>query len=93
MDDAQLRELASASPELAALREEALLAVADPMIDQAALEEMRVRFLGRKSRLTEILRSIPTLPAEQRPVVGQTAPKLIVRKNRLAPSWPSTSLA
>ena len=71
MDDAQLRELTSASPELAALRAEALLAVADPMIDQAALEETRVRFLGRKSRLTEILRSIPTLPAEQRPVVGR----------------------
>ena len=70
MDDAQLRELTSASPELAALLEAAPLAVSDP-IDQAALEEARVRFLGRKSRLTEILRSIPTLPAEQRPVLGR----------------------
>jgi phenylalanyl-tRNA synthetase alpha chain len=70
MDDAQLNELASASPELAALRAEALVALAT-VADPAALDELRVRFLGRKSRLTEILRSIASLPAAQRPVVGR----------------------
>ncbi len=70
MDDAQLNELTSASPELAALRAEAL-AVLATVANPAALDELRVRFLGRKSRLTEILRSIATLSPEQRPVVGR----------------------
>ena len=70
MNDAQLAELGEAHPELAALRAEALAAVAAAG-ETAALEEARVRHLGRKSRLTEILRSISTLPAEQRPVVGK----------------------
>lgn len=70
MDDAQLSELTSASPELSALRAEALATLAT-VADPAALDELRVRFLGRKSRLTEILRSIASLPAAQRPVVGR----------------------
>ncbi|GAB4244879.1 MAG: phenylalanine--tRNA ligase subunit alpha [Thermoleophilia bacterium] len=39
--------------------------------DLAALEEARVRFLGRKAALTVLLRSIPELPAEERPAVGR----------------------
>jgi len=70
MDDAQVRELAELHPELAALWEEAVAAVA-AAADDAQLEELRVRYVGRKSRLTGILRSIPTLPAEERPVVGR----------------------
>jgi phenylalanyl-tRNA synthetase alpha chain len=70
MDDRQLAELGAAHPELAALRADALAAVAAAS-DAATLDEARVRFLGRKSRLTEILRSISALPAEQRPVVGK----------------------
>ena len=37
------------------------------------LEELRVRFLGRKAELTQILRGIGELPAEQRGPVGQAA--------------------
>ena len=37
----------------------------------AELEELRVRYLGRKAELTSILRSIPDLPAEQRAEVGK----------------------
>jgi phenylalanyl-tRNA synthetase alpha chain len=70
MDEAQLRELSAANPELGGLREQALAAIAAAG-DQAAIEDVRVRILGRKSRLTEILRSISALPAEQRPVVGR----------------------
>ena len=70
MDDARLLELQDAHPELAGLYDQAVAALA-AATDQAALDEVRVRFLGRKSRLTEILRSIPALPAEQRPVVGR----------------------
>src|SRR5215210_6759298 len=37
------------------------------------LEEIRVRYLGRKSELTTALRSIGDLPPEERGKVGQSA--------------------
>ncbi|MHB9150552.1 MAG: phenylalanine--tRNA ligase subunit alpha [Thermoleophilia bacterium] len=37
----------------------------------ADLEEARVRFLGRKAELTQLLRSIPQLPSDERPGVGR----------------------
>jgi phenylalanyl-tRNA synthetase alpha chain len=37
----------------------------------AELEELRVRYLGRKAELTTILRGIADLPAEERGAVGQ----------------------
>ncbi|HSJ17230.1 MAG TPA: phenylalanine--tRNA ligase subunit alpha [Solirubrobacterales bacterium] len=39
--------------------------------DAAALEELRVRYLGRKAELTGILRGIAELPAEERGAVGK----------------------
>jgi phenylalanyl-tRNA synthetase alpha chain len=39
----------------------------------AELEEVRVRFLGRNGALTQLLRSLGTLPAEERPQVGAAA--------------------
>jgi phenylalanyl-tRNA synthetase alpha chain len=41
----------------------------------AVLEELRVRYLGRKAELTTILRGIADLPPEQRGQVGGTANK------------------
>jgi phenylalanyl-tRNA synthetase alpha chain len=41
----------------------------------AALEELRVRYLGRKAELTTILRGIADLPPEQRGAVGGGANK------------------
>src|SRR6266545_5140206 len=38
----------------------------------AELEELRVRYLGRKADLTQILRSIADLPAEERGPVGKS---------------------
>jgi len=35
------------------------------------LEEFRVRFMGKKSELTEIMRGMGALPAEERPKMGQ----------------------
>ena len=58
--------------EIDALRaeaEEAIGVVSDP----AGLEELRVRYLGRKADLTRILRGIGELPAEERGPVGQAA--------------------
>jgi phenylalanyl-tRNA synthetase alpha chain len=41
--------------------------------DQKALEEWRVRYLGKKSELTEAIRSLSTLPLEERRQVGALA--------------------
>jgi phenylalanyl-tRNA synthetase alpha chain len=53
--------------QLALEAEEALLAATSP----EQVEELRVRYLGRKAELTQILRSLPELPAEQRADVGR----------------------
>jgi phenylalanyl-tRNA synthetase alpha chain len=39
--------------------------------DLEGLEDARVRFLGRKAELTNLLRSIPELAASERPAVGR----------------------
>ncbi len=39
--------------------------------DTAALEELKVRYLGKKGELTALLRSMGSLSAEERPVMGQ----------------------
>src|SRR3954447_17019346 len=41
--------------------------------DAAELEELRVRYLGRKAELTQVLRGIGDLPADERGPVGQGA--------------------
>ena len=59
-------------PELAQLRSEAESAIAAAG-SAAELEELRVRYLGRKSELTATLRSIRDLPPEERGPVGKGA--------------------
>lgn len=44
--------------------------------DHKSLEELRVKFLGRKSKLTSILRSLGTLLQEERALIGQKANSL-----------------
>src|SRR5271170_7459204 len=39
----------------------------------AELEELRVRYLGRKAELPQLLRGVAELPAEQRGAVGKAA--------------------
>ena len=41
--------------------------------DAAAVDELRVRFLGKKGELTAILKQMGRLSAEERPVVGALA--------------------
>ncbi len=54
------------------LRSEAEAAIAEAP-DTAALEELRVRYLGRKAELPNLLRGVAELPPEQRGIVGRTA--------------------
>lgn len=58
--------------QLLALQEEALAQLAKAQ-DLNALEEVRIRFLGKKGPITEVLRNMGKLPPEERPVVGQLA--------------------
>jgi len=55
-----------------ALRAEGEQAIA-AAADTAALEELRVRFLGRKAELPNMLRGVAQLPPEERGTVGRAA--------------------
>ena len=57
------------------LREASLQAVSQAP-NMEMLEEMRVRYLGKKGELTGILRQMGKLSAEERPVMGQLANQL-----------------
>ena len=52
---------------------EALEAIASPETDDAALEALRIKYLGTKGELTAVLRGMGQLSPEERPVVGQIA--------------------
>ncbi|MGH2939104.1 MAG: phenylalanine--tRNA ligase subunit alpha [Solirubrobacterales bacterium] len=56
------------------IRVEATEAIVDASTS-AALEELRVKYLGRKAELTQILRGIAQLPPEERGPVGGAANK------------------
>ena len=68
--------------DLAQLRSDAERAVREAGSTQE-LEELRVRYLGRKSELTSTLRSIGELPADQRGPVGKAANEVRVALEQL----------
>ena len=49
------------------------IAALDEVTTPAALDELRVRFLGKKGELTAVLKQMGKLSAEERPVMGQIA--------------------
>ena len=58
--------------DLEALRDDALASIA-ASADVAALEALELDVLGKKGRLTTVLRGIGALPADDRPRVGAVA--------------------
>ena len=60
---------------LDALRKQALQEL-ENLREPKALEEFRVRVMGKKGSLTELLRGMGSLPAEERPRVGQLVNQL-----------------
>ena len=62
----------SALERIAELRTQAEAAVS-AAADTAALEELRIAYLGRKAELPQLLRSVAELPPEQRAAVGSSA--------------------
>jgi phenylalanyl-tRNA synthetase alpha chain len=65
-------DLAGLTRQLERLREETLAAVARAS-DLASLDRLQVEALGKKGRLTTVLRGIGALPPEDRPRVGAVA--------------------
>lgn len=55
---------------LEALKQEALAQLRE-VTDPQTLNDLRVKYLGKKGALTEILRGMGSLSAEERPVIGQ----------------------
>lgn len=49
--------------------------------DSRALDEARVKFLGKKGELTALLKGMKDVAAEERPVVGQLI-KTFVRRSK-----------
>ena len=54
------------------IRKDALAAIEGAQ-DSAALENLRVSYLGKKGQLTAVLKQMGKLSAEERPVIGQIA--------------------
>jgi phenylalanyl-tRNA synthetase alpha chain len=65
-------DLADLTRDLEALRDDALRSIAASS-DVAALEALEVDILGKKGRLTTVLRGIGALPPDDRPRVGAVA--------------------
>jgi len=65
-------DLADLTRDLEALQSEALASIAAAP-DAAALDALELEILGRKGRLTTVLRGIGSLPADDRPKVGAVA--------------------
>jgi len=47
------------------------------------LEELRIEFLGKKGRITGVLRQMGSIPEEERPVIGQIANELKGKLNQI----------
>ena len=58
--------------QLEQIKQEALAAL-DAVTTPAALDELRVRYLGKKGAVTAVLKQMGSLSAEERPVMGQIA--------------------
>jgi len=48
-----------------------------------SLEELRIEFLGKKGRITDVLRQMGKISAEERPIIGQVANQLKTKLNDL----------
>ena len=66
-----MSEIDALKKQLESLQGEALEAFA-AAADLAALNDLRVRYLGKKGSLTEVLKGVGKLSPEERPVIGQS---------------------
>ncbi|MFP4662702.1 MAG: phenylalanine--tRNA ligase subunit alpha [Halanaerobiales bacterium] len=48
-----------------------------------SLEELRIKYLGKKGKITDVLKQMGKISAEERPIIGQVANQLKSRLNNL----------
>lgn len=65
-----MSEIDALKAQLESLQSEALAAFS-AAVDSAALQQLRVHYLGKKGALTEVLKGVGKLPPQERPVIGQ----------------------
>ena len=65
--------------------EDRLTAELAGIADERALEELRVRFLGRSGEVTAIRRGIGALPPQERPNAGKVINAAVERMEELIP--------
>ena len=66
------------------------LAELKKVVDLNVLEEFRIKYLGRKGRITDLLSQIGKLPSEQKPKAGQLANKI---KNEVSRAFEELKVA
>lgn len=59
--------------ELSQILNEASVEIKNPGTDLEFLEQLRIKYLGKKGRLTDILKKLGALSAEERPAIGAFA--------------------
>jgi len=59
--------------ELSQILDEASVEIKNPSTDLDFLEQLRIKYLGKKGKLTDILKKLGTLSSEERPVIGAFA--------------------
>lgn len=59
--------------ELSQILDEAAAEIRSPDTDLDSLEQVRIKYFGKKGRLTDILKKLGTLSSEERPVIGAFA--------------------
>ena len=73
--------------ELQALKEQALKEL-ETAASVDALKDLRVKYLGKKGHMTDILRGMGSLPAEERPKIGQIVNEVKKIWKKLLPPKP-----
>tara|TARA_Y100001970_G_scaffold287259_1_gene411494 strand:+ start:1839 stop:2846 length:1008 start_codon:yes stop_codon:yes gene_type:complete len=58
------------APDIDKIHQEAMVAI-DTAASSEELEKTRIEYLGKKGKITNLLKSLGVLPAEQRPLVGK----------------------
>ena len=64
----------------------------DSAADLRAIDDLRVRYLGKKGELTAILKQMGKLSAEERPKVGQLANEVRAAAGARRAAWQGASL-
>ena len=61
------------APDIDKIYQQAMVSI-DSAVSSEELEKIRIEYLGKKGKITNLLKSLGVLPPEQRPLVGGPPP-------------------